>query len=154
MEAGVNRSPVSLKVSKINKTSLQLCLWLENILYIKALVSTSTNFSSQVTSESSCTGFYYPEASSGRQNILAHLLGVSVIINLGLIAIILLINICKLVYLKIHLAFYFSKLFYRFARKIAGGAVNALKQRFSALPFATAEDIVNINLLVFYFQFV
>ena len=40
------------------------------------------------------------------------------------------------------------------ARKIAGGAVNALKQRFSALLFATVEDIMNINLLVFHFQFV
>ena len=39
-------------------------------------------------------------------------------------------------------------------KECRGGAVNALKQHFSALPFVNVEGTVTTNLLVFHFQFV
>ena len=73
-------------------------------LSITSLVSTSINFSTQA-SEPSSTGFYNTEPSRARENILASLLGVSAIMNLGLIAIVIVITMCKLIYFKVHLAF-------------------------------------------------
>ena len=60
---------------------------------ITAIESTSTNQASEFSS----TRLYYTEASSGREDILASLLGASVIINLGLIGIIIVITMCKLI---------------------------------------------------------
>ena len=73
-------------------------------LSITAVVPTSTNFSTQ-TSEFTSTRCYCTEPSSGREDILASLLGVSVIINLGLIAITVMITMCKLIYFKVNLSF-------------------------------------------------
>ena len=80
---------------------------------ITAIVSTSTNLTTQA-SEYSSTRLYYTEASCGREDILASLLGASVISNLGLIGIIIVITICKFIYFKVNLAIKFSKIFCRF----------------------------------------